>query len=150
MTPSHCRDCNAPLVPWRRGERLADLPEGHQRHFGHGRCQGCQKAAARTGRLHRQPRLTRTAGEVLECWQALRRPPFDCSTAEVAAALGVTERAVTVAVWRARRRGDPRAVPGRDTRFKPAEPAVGIPVGWQWSNAQLFDLCTDDEGEAAV
>lgn len=148
--PARCVDptCKVPLVGSRHGLK-ADLPPGHALHHGRGLCMASYKRLRRRGELHLYPQIARTPTEVLDTWQALRRPQFDYSTTQIAALLGMSVRGVQNAVIHARRRGDPRAVPGRDTRFK-SRRSVHVPTGWQWSEAQLFDLSTLDEGEATA
>jgi len=84
-------------------------------------------------------------------WALLRRTR-DCSVAEAAEAMGVTHSALEVTLSRYRKKGNPRAVPGRDTRLKPKRAAnggeaAGTAAGW--SRPQYFDPDTRDEGEEA-
>jgi hypothetical protein len=145
--PDRCVEpgCGVPIVPWGRGMRVSDLPAGYRFHGGHGLCRTSYLRARRRGEVHRYERITRSARDVLEVWQALRRPQFDYSVAQVAQVLKMSPRALEDALHRARDRGDPRAVPARDTRFKPAprrrSPQPDIGPG--------FDPCTRDEGEEA-
>lgn len=136
------------LVAQERGLRVADLPPGHGIHYGHGLCRASYQRARRRGELHKYPRWTRTLDDVVEAWQAFRRPQFDYSAAQVAEVLGVAPRAVERALNRARNAGDERAVPARDTRFQSRRPRrEGGARGWaRWD---LFDTDTRDEGEEA-
>lgn len=70
----------------------------------------------------------------------------DYSVAQAAQAMGIRHRTLEAALHTARLRGDPRAVPGRDTRYQ-AKPKASS--GSPWAHPQLFDLCTRDEGEDA-
>jgi hypothetical protein len=136
-----------PIVPWRhRGCGCPTCLPGTACTPGTG-CAGpatCGPAAA--VELHRYAHVNRSANDVLEIWQALRRPQFDYSVAQIAQALNMTPRALAQALHRARSHGDPRAVPARDTRFKPAprrrSPQPDVGPG--------FDPDTRDEGEESA
>ena len=145
VIPDRCRDpeCDAPLAAQHPGMSAADLPAGHRFHYSRGLCQVSYTRAMRRRLLHLYPRSSRTRDEVLDTWQRLRRPPFDYSAAQIAQALGMAPSAMSNTLADARREGDPRAVPGRNTRFQSRRSfREGGARGWaRWD---LFDTDTRD------
>lgn len=81
----------------------------HERpHSSRGLCNSCARTARRHGELDQYPRLYLRRNELLEEWDFLRRagtPP-----AQAAHAMGMSCEAFERALYRAKKRGDARAV----------------------------------------
>lgn len=74
-------------------------------------CNFCYKAASRTGEVIDFERTRRTRDELMHDWAMLRDEGY--SKRQAAARLGMSLAAFDRAFHRARRAGDPRAVPAR-------------------------------------
>jgi hypothetical protein len=99
-----CRRCPYPLVP----VRMTGLP-GWRRHAGRGLCDTCRSQARTTGELIDFERFTRSRDELLDDWAVLRAEGY--TLRQAAERLGMTQAAFERAYHRARRDGDPRALP---------------------------------------
>jgi hypothetical protein len=101
--PGSCRRCGYHMHPPQAGGRY---------HRGRQLCNFCHPAAARNGELVDFERQTRVRDEVMADWELLRSQGF--TRRQAAARLGMTVKAFEKAHERARRAGDPRALPSLD------------------------------------
>jgi transposase-like protein len=99
-----CRRCPYPLVPV-HATGLA----GWRRHAGRGLCEPCHKRVLTTGELIDFERFTRSRDELLDEWVVLRAEGY--TMRQAAERLGMTHAGFQRAYHRARRAGDPRALP---------------------------------------
>lgn len=77
-------------------------------HHSRGLCRTCYRRATEDGTIDDWPCRKRPADDVLEDWDMLRREGY--SMVQAAPRIGVSPDALEMAIVRARRRGDPRAV----------------------------------------
>jgi hypothetical protein len=99
-----CRKCAHPMV----GQRHTP-PPGWKRHCARGLCTSCWRTARRTGELLDFERGSHARDEVLDEWALLRKQ--GASRAQAAKRIGMSAEALDRAYLRARRAGDPRALP---------------------------------------
>jgi hypothetical protein len=84
-------------------------PDAVRNHRGRGLCNFCYDAIQRAGALIDFERLTRSCDEVMAEWAILRQQGY--TKRQAAERLGMKFKAFEKAYERARRAGDPRAVP---------------------------------------
>lgn len=96
-----CLDCGRAMRTWR------SKPDGRRRSVGRGLCETCHQRHRNHGTLSDFERRTRPADEVLEDWDFLRHQGY--SIRDAAERMGMTHAALDKALYRAARRGDPRA-----------------------------------------
>jgi hypothetical protein len=99
-----CRRCPYPLVPVRTAGQA-----GWRRHAGRGLCDSCRSRARANGELIDFERFTRSRDELLDEWVLLRAEGY--TMRQAAERLGMAYTAFERAYYRARRDGDPRALP---------------------------------------
>jgi hypothetical protein len=102
-----CRACPRWLLPRGALRRSPLLRERYAEHGARGLCHACYLRVRNAGRLDDYPRATWTRDELLDEWKFLRSTGV--GVVEAAPRLGMTVDALTRALARARKDGDPRA-----------------------------------------
>lgn len=101
---SNCEDCGDPMTYRENLNRFPELKEKLARIGGQGHCRRCYQRARAHGKLEV---VVRRADDVLDEWVMLR----DDGHADVRTAarrMGMTFAALDMALYRARKKGDPR------------------------------------------
>lgn len=101
-TQKTCLDCGIRLVSQKNA-----APVGCAKHRGRGLCGNCYDVRYRAGTLADLPPLTRPRAEVIADWDVLRREGL--TVRQAAVKLGMRPDALSQAILRAARDGDPRA-----------------------------------------
>jgi len=105
-TAKRCGQCAQPMIYADYVRRFPELLErGFVRVGGRGLCKTCYSHAQRTGQFGDDVR-GRSAEEVLEDWEMLRDDGESLENA--ARRMGMTVKALDKALYRARKKGDPR------------------------------------------